>query len=174
MALAVFLAFVAVPIAEIAVFIQVGGLIGLWPTLLTVVVTAAAGTWLMRMQGLGVLARAQASLARNELPVNEMIDGLCLLVAGMLLLTPGFITDAAGILLLVPPVRTSLRGALWRLFRRHGRATIWSRGDPDTPPEGEQPYMRRNGVVIDADYRELPQDEPTETQRHDDERGDRR
>jgi len=175
MALAVFLAFVAVPIAEIAVFIQVGGAIGLWATLLAVVATAIVGTWLMRMQGLGVLARAQASLARNALPVNELIDGLCLLFAGMLLLTPGFITDAAGILLLVPPVRTALRGALWRLFQRHGRTTAaWSRGGPGMPPTDEPPHARRDGVVIEGDYRELPADEPVETRRDDSDRGDRR
>lgn len=103
-----FLIFVAVPILEIALFIQVGGLIGLWPTLLVVVLTALAGTALMRHQGLQALARLRASLERGGDPVGPIAHGALILVAGMLLLTPGFFTDTVGLLLLVPAVRARL------------------------------------------------------------------
>ena len=73
--------FIAVPVVEIALFIEVGGWIGLWPTIAIVIATAFAGTTLLRLQGLAVLRRVQESAARNELPVAEVFDGLCLLVA---------------------------------------------------------------------------------------------
>ncbi|WP_413204532.1 FxsA family protein [Rhodospirillum sp. A1_3_36] len=106
------LLFIGIPILEIAVFIRVGDLIGLWPTIATVLLTAMAGTALLRHQGLATLAKARANLDAGALPVKEIFDGACLLVAGVLLLTPGFVTDAMGLLLLMPPVRTALRGFL--------------------------------------------------------------
>jgi UPF0716 protein FxsA len=99
------LIFVLVPIVEIALFIQVGGLIGLAPTLLIVVLTAITGTALMRRQGLQALARLQDRLASGGDPVGPIAHGALILVAGVLLLTPGFFTDALGLLLLVPAVR---------------------------------------------------------------------
>ena len=105
----ILLAFIIVPVLEIAVFIQVGGLIGVLPTIALVLLTAVAGTMLLRVQGLAVIRRARDSLERNELPVAEVFDGLCLAVAGVLLLTPGFVTDTLGILLFIPATRTFLR-----------------------------------------------------------------
>jgi UPF0716 protein FxsA len=103
------LLFIGIPILEIAVFIRVGDLIGLWPTIATVLLTAMAGTALLRHQGLATLAKARANLDAGALPVKEIFDGACLLVGGVLLLTPGFVTDAMGLALLMPPVRTVLR-----------------------------------------------------------------
>ena len=98
MAILLLAMFIAVPIVEIGLFIEIGGWIGLWPTIGVVIVTAFAGTTLLRLQGLSVLQRVQESANRNELPVQEVFDGLCLLVAGVLLLTPGFFTDLIGFL----------------------------------------------------------------------------
>ncbi|MEL0111000.1 MAG: FxsA family protein, partial [Rickettsiales bacterium] len=84
--------FIAVPIAEIAVFIEAGEQFGLWPTLGLVILTAVIGTALLRHQGLQTIQRVQLSLERGEMPVGEVFTGLCLLVAGALLLTPGFLT----------------------------------------------------------------------------------
>ena len=98
----IFLILIITPIVEIAVFIQVGGLIGLWPTLAAIVLTALIGTALLRQQGLATLARAQREMAAQRLPVRELFDGICLLLAGALLLTPGFVTDAIGGALLMP------------------------------------------------------------------------
>ncbi|MEM8572072.1 MAG: FxsA family protein [Pseudomonadota bacterium] len=99
------LIFVAVPIIEIALFIQVGGLIGLVPTLLIVVVTAILGTALMRHQGLKVLRQLQQELEAGGDPSGPIAHGAMILFAGAMLLTPGFFTDAVGFALLVPAVR---------------------------------------------------------------------
>lgn len=114
-----FVIFVAVPIVEIALFIQVGGLIGLWPTLLLVLLTAVAGSILMRAQGLQALARLRGALAAGQDPTAPMAHGAMILIAGVLLLTPGFFTDALGLSLLLPPVRAALiRRAAGRLSAR--------------------------------------------------------
>jgi UPF0716 protein FxsA len=102
------LIFLAIPIIEIALFIQVGGLIGLWPTLGIVVLTAIAGSWLVRTQGLSELARLRSSLSDLRDPTEPLAHGAMILVAGVLLLTPGFFTDTLGILLLLPPVRRAV------------------------------------------------------------------
>lgn len=97
--------FILVPIIEITLFIQVGEQIGLGWTIATVIITAFIGTHLVRSQGLRALASAQSSLDQQKLPLEEIFTGLCLLVAGALLLTPGFLTDAIGFTLLAPPFR---------------------------------------------------------------------
>ncbi|QBF29603.1 FxsA family protein [Thalassococcus sp. S3] len=100
-----FLAFLAVPLIEIALFIQVGGAIGLWPTLGIVILTAMLGTWLVRSQGLMALQNLRRSFSHLQDPTRPLADGAMILIAGALLLTPGFFTDAVGFALLMPPVR---------------------------------------------------------------------
>jgi UPF0716 protein FxsA len=100
-----FLIFVAVPIVEIGLFIQVGGAIGLWPTLAIVILTALAGTTLMRAQGIMTLNKLQNSLSDGSNPADPIAQGAMILVAGVLLLTPGFFTDGLGFALLLSPVR---------------------------------------------------------------------
>ena len=97
--------FLAVPIVEIYLLIQVGQVIGAGWTILLVVLTAVIGVWLLRIQGLSTLTRAQRKLQDNELPAREILEGMALVVAGALLLTPGFATDGIGFLLLFPPTR---------------------------------------------------------------------
>ena len=137
MGLAVLLALVGVPLIEIALFIEIGGLLGLWPTLATIVATAVIGGAMLRSQGFGTLLRARAMLARGEVPLREVFDGVCLIVAAALLLTPGFLTDAVGFLLLVPGVRTLIGVSILSRVRLRTE-------------------MRRNrdGTVIDAHYRD--------------------
>src|SRR5512134_1583856 len=101
--------FIVIPILEIAVFIQVGKWIGLWPTLAGIVMTALIGVALVRHQGFSVLRKAQDSVGEGRFPVAEVFDGLCLFIAGALLLIPGFLTDIVGFLLLIPPLRAWLR-----------------------------------------------------------------
>ena len=108
------IAFIAIPLIEIALFIQVGGLIGLWPTLATVVLTAVIGVTLLRQQGVSTLTRAQARVERGEMPLPEMLEGILLAIAGALLLTPGFLTDAIGFALLVPTVRQAIGARIAR------------------------------------------------------------
>lgn len=103
-----FALFVGVPILEIALFIQVGGWLGLWPTLAIVVATALGGTMLLRTQGVQTLGRLQSSVSEGQNPMDPIAHGALILVAAVLLLTPGFFTDAVGLSLLVPPIRAAL------------------------------------------------------------------
>lgn len=107
-----FLLFLLVPLAEIYFLIVVGGWIGALPTVLLVVATAVAGAALARYQGFATLLRLQATLARGEAPALEMLEGVLLLIGALLLLTPGFFTDLAGFVCLIPFTRRwlALRG----------------------------------------------------------------
>ena len=171
MAILLLAMFIAIPIIEIGLFIEIGGWIGLWPTLAIVIVTAFAGTTLLRLQGLAVLQRAQASTARNELPVQEVFDGLCLLIAGILLLTPGFFTDAVGFMLFVPPFRRFAAFSIGCWLVRSGKISVSAggfgartsgsgpRSGPRTGPgwgggsAGRGPTA--GGPVIDGDFEEV-------------------
>ena len=102
------LLFIFVPIIEIALFIQVGGLLGLWPTIALVLVTAFAGASLVRSQGLQTLLNVQTRMQQGELPAQQIFEGVMLAVAGVLLLTPGFMTDALGMLVLLPAPRAAM------------------------------------------------------------------
>jgi len=140
----IFLAFILVPIAEIAVFVEVGGILGLWPTLGIVVLTAFLGTGLLRSQGLAAFSRAQVSMAEGRLPMEEVVHGFCLVIAGALLLTPGFLTDGFGFLLFLPPVRLALGRAAVRWFSKHGNMQVY------TAQSGggfSQPYPTREDTV---------------------------
>ncbi len=156
-------AMIAVPIAEIAVFIEVGGRIGLGSTLLVVVLTAMIGTALLRSQGLQTLARVQDSLAAGRFPMAEVFDGLCLLVAGALLLTPGFVTDGFGLLLFVPAFRAVLRVLAGRYLRATGRVEIFTEGGGQGGSRDGRPDHTRSGTIIDAEFHEVaPNDKDDE------------
>ena len=157
----ILLLFILTPIVEIAVFIKVGGLIGLWPTLGLVVATAIAGTALLRRQGLATMRSARESLARGEFPVNEIFDGACLLASGFLLLTPGFITDFLGALLLAPIFRAVIREPLIRWIM--SRTTVRTNGAG--PRRGSTPGP---GSTIDGEFHEIPPaDQPGDEQNKD-------
>ena len=128
-----FLLFLIVPALEIALFIQIGGVIGVVWTLLLIVVTAVLGVILLRIQGIVTLLRVQDSLNRGEIPAIELLEGLLLLISGAFLLTPGFFTDTVGFCMLVPAVRTS--AALWLL--QH--VNIITPGGDFHPPGGAGP-----------------------------------
>jgi UPF0716 protein FxsA len=150
------LAFIILPLLEIAMFIQVGGLIGLWPTLALVLITAFAGTVLLRVQGFAVLQRARASLARNEMPVTEVFDGFCLVIAGGLLILPGFVTDTLGLLLFVPPVRVALRRLIFQRMSRQAEMRIFVDG-VEVPGRAQRPPPPG---VIEGDFREVDAETP--------------
>jgi UPF0716 protein FxsA len=111
------LLFLIVPIVELYVIIQVGQAIGTLPTIALLIAVSVAGAWLVRWEGLGVWRRAQQKLQQGEMPTTALIDGVLILLAGALMLTPGFLTDLIGVLLLLPPSRAVLRGALVRRYR---------------------------------------------------------
>lgn len=147
------LAFLLVPLIEIALFIQVGGAIGLWPTLAIVVLTAIAGTMLVRRQGRHALANLQRSFSDLQDPTKPLADGAMILFSGALLLTPGFFTDALGFALLMPPVRQ----AVYDYIRKRVKVQRFEMG------QGPGHDPRRRGprdTVIDADYEEVIREEP--------------
>ena len=116
------LAFTLIPVAEIYVFIKLGGSIGALNTIVIIILTAFAGAYLARMEGTRTLLQIRASLDQGVMPAEEMVDALIIFLAGVVLLTPGFITDAAGLLLLIPAsrrwfkklIRKKLEGSLDR------------------------------------------------------------
>ncbi|WP_095587818.1 FxsA family protein [Actibacterium ureilyticum] len=151
-----FALFLAVPLIEIALFIQVGGLIGLWPTLAIVIVTAFLGTWLMRAQGALAIGQIQSSFNDLRDPTEPLAHGAMILFAGALLLTPGFFTDAAGFLLLIPPVRS----AVFRYLRSRVKVAHFSTHSARPEP---QPRAAP-GNTIDGEYEEItPKKQPTHT-----------
>lgn len=104
----VFLAFLIIPFVEIYLLLQIGGLVGVFPTIALVVLTAIIGANLLRQQGLATWQRFQENLAKGQIPAYEMVEGPILLVGGALLLTPGFFTDIVGFTCLIPPVRRKI------------------------------------------------------------------
>lgn len=156
----IFVLFLAVPVIEIGLFIQVGGLIGLWPTLAVVVLTALLGTAMLRQQGLRTVAGLQEQLRRGADPSPMLLEGALVLVGGVLLLTPGFFTDAVGFALLVPGLRAA--AAAWLRPRIAGQVVRFGMGQP--PGRGPSgPGRRHDGMPdgpIDAEYREIETPDP--------------
>lgn len=133
-----FLVFLLIPLVEIYLLIQVGSVIGAPWTIFFVVFTAVVGAGLVRAQGLATLIKAQSALGQGELPAVEMIEGLAILIAGALLLTPGFFTDAVGFACLIPPFRRSviywfIRRGLLRSAQFHVSPGSGAT-DPNAPP----------------------------------------
>lgn len=143
------LAFLAVPLIEIALFIQVGGLIGLWPTLAIVVLTAIAGTMLVRSQGAQALHRLRSSFETLNDPTEPLAHGAMILFSGALLLTPGFFTDALGFALLVPGVRN----LVLREIRKRVRIDMDSRHAPFRPGSAQDTVIDATYEVADDDRR---------------------
>lgn len=115
------LLFLVVPFAELAVILKVGAEVGVVNTVALLVVISAVGGWLVKREGLSVWRQAQARIDAGAVPGRELVDGVLILGAGALLLTPGFLSDCVGILVLLPPVRAALRAyAVRRLSQRVG------------------------------------------------------
>ena len=143
------LAFLLVPLIEIALFIQVGGAIGLWPTLAIVILTAILGTIMVRQQGRHAIANLQRSFSELQNPTKPLADGAMILFSGALLLTPGFFTDALGYALLMPPVRAVVFDFISKRVKVQ-RFEMGQRPDPRRP----QP----RDTVIDGDYSEVSEE----------------
>ncbi len=175
-----FLLFVLMPIIEIAVLIKVGGAIGGWTTIGIVILTAVIGTFMLRQQGMATLNRAQMRMQQGEMPAQQIIEGLLLLVGGVLLLTPGFITDFFGFCTLIPISRQFLANQLAKrslsnmnIFvggssfgtgagRGPGGTTGAAEKGPGHIPPGGQPGAgsskkspKKGGDVIEGDYQRL-------------------
>jgi UPF0716 protein FxsA len=134
---------IVVGIVEITVMIQVGQAIGVVNTIGLLLLVSLVGAWLVKRQGVGAMARFREQRMAGRLPAAELFDGALILVAGVLLVIPGFVTDALGLLLLVPPIRAVARRVVRRRVMREVemvRSKQWTRGEPRTrqyvPPEG--------------------------------------
>lgn len=141
------LLFIAVPLIEMVILIQVGGMIGVLPTVLLVILTAVAGIWLLRAQGIATMARVQQKLERGELPETELLEGVMLIIGGALLLTPGFATDFLGFVCLLPGLRRPLASRIIAsaTFRQFGTGSPFNAG---------QRRPGDNGDVIDGEFSE--------------------
>lgn len=135
--------FVVIPIIEIMLFMAVGEQVGFFSTLFLAFLTAVLGGWIVRHQGLTTIAHIRMAMERGQMPLDELFDGICLIIAGATLITPGFLTDFIGFILLIPLARQGMR----HIIRKH---TSWgvegfAGGSPagNTPPPGD---------IIEGDY----------------------
>jgi UPF0716 protein FxsA len=135
------LLFIVLPLVEIYVAVQVAHVIGVWETLLLLAALSIAGIYLAKVAGFGVLSRVRRQLAQGEMPTNELIDGLMVFIGGILLFLPGFLTAAAGLLLLFPPTRAVARN---QVKRRWVGRIVYIDGSP------RQGYLDGPDDVIDV------------------------
>ena len=156
------IAFIAVPLIEIALFIQDGGAIGLWPPLLIVLVTAELGTYLVRTQGAMALGQLRNSFSELQDPTEPLVHGAMILFAGALLLTPGFFTDVVGLSLLVPSVRQA--AFVWMKSKVKVQSFEMGTGPAQHPTQS-------GDRVIDGEFEDITaqkpnRDGPSEWTRH--------
>jgi UPF0716 protein FxsA len=151
--------FVGIPLIELYLFLLIGSRIGLGATIATVILTGFLGAALTKRQGLQVLAKYQKALAEGRMPHAEVIEGLMILVAGAVLLTPGFLTDAIGFAMLIPPVRAVVRQFAGRYLKGRVNVSVSGMGvnvgagndaaaAPRSKPISKPPL---DGPVIDVD-----------------------
>lgn len=164
MPLLVFL-FILVPIAELWAILQVGQLIGVWPTIALLIADSLLGAWLLRHQGRSSWARFRSTLAAGRVPATETADGALVIFGGTLLLTPGFLTDGLGLLLLLPPTRALVRSIVLRRAVTLGAASlggpaVWTvrgaRFHRSRPRRAEARAMRDYDVEGTAVYTDQP------------------
>jgi UPF0716 protein FxsA len=124
---ALVIVFIVVPLAELFVIIQVSHIFGVVTTLAILLLVSIGGAWLVKREGVGVMRRAQAKVNAGEVPGREITDGILILLAGALLLAPGFITDTLGVLLLLPPVRAGMRALVTRRMARRAEVVVYRR-----------------------------------------------
>ena len=160
-----FLLFIVMPFVEIALLIKLGDLLGFWRTIGIVVVTAIVGAYVLQAQGAATLRRVSQSMTSGEPPIKPVIDGFFLAISGAFLLTPGVVTDAIGLLLLVPPVRHAI--ARWGFGRmvKSGNFTVHTfetgaeagSATPNTGPRSGPRSRpgRGSGPVIDGEFEEV-------------------
>lgn len=151
--------FILVPIIEIALFIKIGGLIGFWPTILIILAVAVFGSWVVRTQGALAFAELRTAMAQGRDPSPAMAHGALIFFAGLLMITPGFFTDAIGLTLMIRPVRSLVLSAIsmrvqfvqattmtqqWRQTSRDDGVIDgeYFEIDPDQPPKGPSGWTR--------------------------------
>lgn len=148
-----FVLFIAMPILEIFVLIKVGSSLGAWTTIAIVILTAVVGSYMLRAQSLATIKAVQEKLNSGQVPATQMFEGVALLIGGLFLLTPGFITDAIGFFCLFPPTRQ------WLLRRILAKASVsifqgGTKVNPNRETQGSTDSSARSApTIIDGEYR---------------------
>ena len=150
------LVFIVVPIAELYVIIQVGQAIGVLPTIAVLIADSVLGSMLMRAQGRAAWRRFNVALEAGRVPAREVLDGVLVIFGGALLLTPGFLTDALGLMLLIPPTRALVRRVLVRRFSDRMIASATARASGPRGPRGPARPADVEGTAVDIDPDHLP------------------
>ncbi|MGB5812408.1 MAG: FxsA family protein [Polyangiales bacterium] len=153
-----FLLFTVVPLVELYLLIAIGRIMGPVATIALVLVTGAVGAWFARLEGARVIRRWQEALARQQLPKDGLVDGLLIFVGGLMLVTPGILTDIAGLSMVLPPTRRIIAGFVRRWFQAQvaqGRVQVYGAGFPGAP--------MRPTDVIDVEGEVIEVVEVTET-----------
>ena len=148
-----FILFIVVPVIEMYLLIQVGGVVGAGWTILMVVLTAVIGAALVRSQGFGLISKVQTQMAQGKMPAMELAEGMIILVAGALLMTPGFFTDALGFACLIPP----LRRAMIKYLAQKGvvKATGFQAGFGSGGATGKPSEAPHSPDVLEGEFRNL-------------------
>jgi len=155
-----FLLFVAVPLIELALLLKIGSWLGAGQTFALVIITGIVGAALAKWQGLRTAMRVRSEIARGVLPATAMIDGLLIFVAGVLLITPGVLTDAFGLALLIPPARAGIRRAAANWFKKNVHVETSAAWDANSVSAGDG---RPHDEIIDVrvvETRTVPDDAP--------------
>ena len=157
MGLVILVILLGLPVAEIVAFVVIGGEIGVLATLAWVFLAAVAGIVIMRLQGLATALQVRAAMAHGELPAHALLVGACVTVAGLLLLFPGFVSDALAALLLVPPLRDLMFRLLARRFAGHVDVTLHGAAGPASGggPGRRRGAPGRRGVIIEGEFEEV-------------------
>jgi UPF0716 protein FxsA len=150
---------IVVPIAELYVIIQVGELIGIWPTLALLLLDAVGGSLLLKHQGRGAWRRFNEALAQRRFPGREVVDGVLIVIGGTLLISPGFITDVVGLFFLIPPTRALARALLRRLTI--GRIAIVGFPGAGTGPGADRGPGPGGGRAPDYDFEATAEEVPS-------------
>ena len=144
---------IGVPIIEICVFIQAGEHIGLWLTVGLVIITALVGSALLRHQGLSALINVRKSMNVGIIPINELFDGLCLLLAGAFLITPGFVTDGFGLMLFIPIFRDTIKNLIKKRLKNQEISSLHRH-----PGSEQQTGSNQSPNIIDGEFYEVESD----------------
>ena len=155
------LLFIGVPVLELLIFLLLGSKIGITPTLAIIVITAILGAYLTKSQGLKALKKYQLALSEGRLPHEEVIDGVLILVAGAVLLTPGFLTDAIGFSLLIPPAREFFKAVTKAKLKDRVKVVGQEMGATDQSKAAAGPRV----INVEAEVIDIPDPEPQSTDR---------
>lgn len=155
------LLFIGVPVLELLIFLLLGSKIGITPTLAIIVITAILGAYLTKSQGLKALKKYQLALSEGRLPHEEVIDGVLILVAGAVLLTPGFLTDAIGFSLLIPPAREFFKAVTKAKLKDRVKVVGQEMGATDQSKATAGPRV----INVEAEVIDIPDPEPQSTDR---------